>query len=93
MDAATIREGANMVKLMAAVGAACLLMLPLSAQSTPQSGPSGQTAPSAQDCEQVRQAVAQYGYRAAKRFAVTHYGKEAASYGDQCLTKKDRPKG
>jgi hypothetical protein len=82
-----------MVKLIAAVGATCFLMLPLSAQSTPQSGPSGQTAPTAQDCEQVRQAVAQYGYKAAKRYAVSHYGKEAANYGDQCLTKKDRSKG
>jgi hypothetical protein len=81
-----------MVKLMAAVGATYLLMLLISAQSTAQSGPSGQTAPTAQDCEQVRQAVAQYGYKAAKRYAVTHYGKEAAGYGDQCLTKKDRSK-
>jgi len=82
-----------MLKFMAAVGAAYLVIIPLSAQSAPQSGPSGQTAPTAQDCEQVRQAVAQYGYKAAKRYAVTHYGKEAASYGDQCLAKKDRSKG
>jgi hypothetical protein len=57
-----------------------------------QSAPNPQVGPSAADCEQVRQAVAQYGYAKAKRYAVTHYGKQAANYGDQCLTKKQKAK-
>ena len=78
-----------MTKFLVAISAAFLLVQPMSARSapTPQAGPS------ATDCEQVKQAVAQYGYAAARRFAVTHYGKQAANYGDQCLTKKQKAKG
>ena len=77
-----------MTKFLVAIGAAFLLVQPTSARSAPNL----QAGPSAADCEQVRQAVAQYGYAAARRFAVTHYGKQAATYGDQCLTKKQKAK-
>jgi len=78
-----------MTKFLVAIGAVFLLVQPMSARSAPNP----QAGPSAADCEQVRQAVAQYGYAAARRFAVTHYGKQAANYGDQCLTKKQKAKG
>jgi hypothetical protein len=81
-----------MFRFLAAIGAACLLMHPLLVQSAPQpaQGRPQQVGPSASDCEEVRQAVARYGYAAAKRYAEIHYGKEAASYGDQCLTKRQK---
>jgi len=43
-------------------------------------------AQSAANCDQIRQAVAQYGYAAARRHAMTHYGAEAVRAGDKCLT-------
>ena len=84
-----------MTRFLVAVGVAFLLMQPLLAQAMQPSGMGapGQTGPSDADCQQVREAVAKYGYAAAKRYAVTHYGKEAAGYGDQCLTKKQKAKG
>jgi hypothetical protein len=39
-------------------------------------------------CEQIRQAVAQYGYAAARKHAMTNYGPEAVRRGDKCLTKR-----
>jgi hypothetical protein len=39
-------------------------------------------------CEQLKQAVAQYGYAAARRHAMDTYGPEAVKAGDKCL---DRP--
>ena len=42
--------------------------------------------PSAQsNCEQIRQAVATYGYAAARRHAMENYGIEAVRVGDRCL--------
>jgi hypothetical protein len=38
------------------------------------------------NCEQIRQAVATYGYAAARQHAMTHYGSEAVEEGDKCLT-------
>jgi hypothetical protein len=38
-------------------------------------------------CEQVRQAVATYGYTAAKRHAIAHYTKEEVRVADRCLTR------
>ncbi len=70
-----------MTKFFAAIGAAFLLTIPLPAQSA-QSGPSGA------QCQQIRDAVATYGYAAAKRYAVIHYGAQAARQGDRCLGKK-----
>ena len=44
-------------------------------------------APGAAQCQQVREAVARYGYAAARRHAVETYGPEAARAGDQCFAK------
>jgi hypothetical protein len=40
------------------------------------------------NCEQIRQAVATYGYEAARRHAMIHYGAEAVKEGDKCLPKE-----
>lgn len=47
-------------------------------------------APSPEQCEQLKQAVAQYGYAAARRYAVVNYGPEAARAGDLCFTTATR---
>ena len=44
-------------------------------------------APTPEQCEQVKQAVAQYGYAAARRYAVVNYGPEAARVGDLCFAR------
>ncbi len=49
-----------------------------------------QSDPDAAQCQQIRQAVAQYGYEAARRHAEAHYGPEAVKMGDRCLTGADR---
>ena len=36
-------------------------------------------------CDQVKQAVATYGYAAARKHALENYGKEAVAFGDNCL--------
>jgi len=41
-------------------------------------------------CQQVRQAVAQYGYAGARRYALTHYGPAAVQAGDRCLGERPR---
>ena len=69
-----------MIRLLVATLATCLLTSPSSAQSAPGPG----------DCDQIKQAVATYGYVAAKRYALIHYGKDAARYGDKCLTPKEK---
>lgn len=79
-----------MTRFLVAASAAFLLTNSLPAQSAQPMGPNGQSAPGAGDCEQIRQAVAQYGYKAAKKFALIHYGKDAARYGDRCLTAKQK---
>ena len=38
-------------------------------------------------CEQLRQAVAQYGYANARRHAMENYGPEAVKAGDKCLAR------
>jgi hypothetical protein len=43
-------------------------------------------------CEQLRQAVAQYGYAAARRHALDTWGPEAVKAGDKCFSKKERAK-
>ena len=40
------------------------------------------------NCEQIRQAVAQYGYEEARRHALIHYGADAVAAGDKCLPKE-----
>lgn len=41
-------------------------------------------------CEQLKQAVAQYGYAAARRHAMDNYGPEAVKAGDKCLAGSHR---
>jgi hypothetical protein len=66
-----------MTRILVAVGVAALLTNSALAQSY---------------CDQVRQAVATYGYAAAKRHAMAHYGREAVRAADRCMTKRDRKK-
>jgi hypothetical protein len=43
----------------------------------------------AAQCEQLRQAVAQYGYATARQHAMITYGPEAVRAGDKCLASAD----
>jgi hypothetical protein len=52
-----------------------------------------QFAPDPAQCEQIKQAVVQYGYDAARRHAMANYGPEAVKAGDRCLTKRGKMKG
>jgi len=61
-----------MKRILLAVGVALLLTDYASAQS-------------AANCDQIRQAVAQYGYAAARAHALAHYGAQAVRSGDRCL--------
>jgi hypothetical protein len=36
-------------------------------------------------CDQVKQAVATYGYAAARKHALDSYGTQAVAFGDECL--------
>ena len=86
-----------MTKYFVTIGTALLITtVPLhqSAKSAQPADPaqSPQSAPGPFDCEQIRQAVAQFGYAAARRHALLHYGKDAVKYGDQCLAKMGKPK-
>lgn len=45
---------------------------------------------SAMQCQQVRDAVAQYGYAAARQHALANYGPAAVSAGDRCLAHNSR---
>jgi hypothetical protein len=47
-----------------------------------------QSSPDPAQCEQLKQAVAQYGYAAARRHALETWGPEAVKFGDKCFTKK-----
>ena len=49
-----------------------------------------QNAPDPMQCEQIRQAAAQYGFAAARRHALANYGPEAVKMGDQCFAKRHR---
>jgi hypothetical protein len=49
-----------------------------------------QSVPDAAQCEQIRQAVATYGYAAARRHALANYGIEAVKAGDRCLTRREK---
>lgn len=44
--------------------------------------------PSPMQCQLIKQAVAQYGFAAARRHALETYGPEAVKTGDKCFTKK-----
>ena len=45
--------------------------------------------PDPMQCQQIKQAVAQYGF-AARRHAMATYGPEAVKIGDKCFAKKAR---
>ena len=62
-----------MIRLLTAAGVALLVTNCAQAQSY---------------CDQVKQAVAPYGYEAARRHALEHYGKEAVDAGDKCLSAR-----
>ena len=64
-----------MTRILVAVGIALLLTDYAAAQS-------------AANCDQIRQAVAQYGYAAAKQYALANYGAEGVRFGEQCFTHR-----
>jgi hypothetical protein len=64
-----------MIRILTTIGIVLLLTSPSLAQSY---------------CVQVRQAVATYGYVAAKQHAMAHYSKREVRAADRCLTRKDR---
>jgi hypothetical protein len=47
-------------------------------------------AQSGANCDQIRQAVAQYGYAAARAHAMRTYGADAVRNGDRCLGRGGR---
>lgn len=44
--------------------------------------------PDPMQCQQIRQAAAQYGFAAARQHALETYGPEAVKMGDKCFAKK-----
>ena len=62
---------AQMIRFVVAVGVGVVLL--------------GDSALADERCDQVRQAVATYGYAAARKHALENYGKEAVAFGDECL--------
>ena len=60
-----------MIRILCAAGVVLLLTSPSMAQSY---------------CEQVRQAVATYGYAAAKAHALAHYTRHEVEVADRCVT-------
>jgi hypothetical protein len=68
------------------IAAAILVMADRSfAQNSPN--------PTPDQCRQIREAVAQYGYAAARRHALENYGAEAVRVGDKCFANKPRASG
>jgi hypothetical protein len=67
-----------MIRILVAVGVVLLLTESAYAQAY---------------CDQVRLAVATYGYEAAKRHALANYGKDAVAAGEKCLKARDRSSG
>jgi hypothetical protein len=65
-----------MIRFVMAIGVAVLL---------------GGSASAEGQCDQVKQAVATYGYAAARKHALENYGKEAVAFGDKC-TRESRGK-
>jgi len=59
-----------MIRVVVAVGVALVLTSSAQAQSW---------------CDQVRQAVATYGYATSKRYALAHYSREMVEAGEKCL--------
>jgi len=46
--------------------------------------------PNEAQCQQIKSAVAQYGYAAARQHALENYGPEAVKFGDQCFARHPR---
>jgi hypothetical protein len=46
--------------------------------------------PTPMQCQLIKQAVAQYGFAAARRHALETYGPEAVKTGDKCFAKQRR---
>jgi hypothetical protein len=67
-----MKEAFHMIRMiLVAVGVAVLPTNSVLAQS---------------NCDQIREAVATYGYEAARAHALAHYGEAALIEGDKCLT-------
>ena len=66
-----------MIRILVPVGVALLLTNAALAQSY---------------CDQVRQAVATYGYAAAKRHAMATYSRREVEVADRCVRGGHRPK-
>jgi hypothetical protein len=73
-------RGAAMMRVLLATGAILLLADYAYAQA-PDMDP--------MQCQQLKEAVAQYGYAAARRHALANYGPEAVRAGDKCLAISD----
>jgi hypothetical protein len=71
-----------MPRFLLLTGTFFLLTIPSFAQYSPDPTPT--------QCQQIKQAVAQYGYAAARRHALENYGPEAVKTGDKCFTKQMR---
>ena len=68
-----VRRGmAHMIRFVIAVGVGLVVLL-------------GDSALADDRCDQVKLAVAIYGYAAARKHALENYGKEAVAFGDKCL--------
>jgi hypothetical protein len=44
--------------------------------------------PDPMQCQQIRQAAAQYGFAAARQHALQNYGPEAVKIGDKCFARQ-----
>jgi hypothetical protein len=71
------KEAIDMRRILVAAGLALLTTSSAWAQS-------------AANCDQIRQAVAQYGYAAARAHAMRTYGADAVRNGDKCLGRGGR---
>ena len=69
-----------MPRLLLLIGVVLLIADSSFAQNAPDPSPS--------QCLLVRQAVAQYGFAAARRYALEHYGPEAVKTGNKCFTRQ-----
>lgn len=74
-----------MLRLCVATAAILVMADHSFAQSSPE--------PTPEQCRLIKQAVAQYGYAAAKRHALETYGPEAVRVGDKCFTNQARASG
>jgi hypothetical protein len=74
-DGAIAKEAGPMTRILTTIGIVLLLTGPSLAQSY---------------CAQVRQAVATYGYAAAKQHAMAHYTRSEVRAADRCVTRKSR---